>query len=140
MTRFLRDIGHPTSLTRLADHILLNLSEISGYPHGSLFLLDREHRHFRQIHTSGQIDPLVVPSAMDVGHPLVEALGLRQHIIDGLEPTLVPHSEQSDDLPNHVPGSPTLAIPLIMHGTLIAFAWLHSPPIVTGKQIGRAHV
>ncbi|HMS85413.1 MAG TPA: ATP-binding protein [Nitrospira sp.] len=127
MTRFLREIGHPRSLARLADHILLNLSEISGYRHGSLFLLQHDHRHFRQIHTFGQIDSLVAPPTIDVDHPLIEALALRQHIIDGLEPTLSPHSKHSDDSPSTVPGDPTLAIPLIIHGTLIAFALLHSP-------------
>lgn len=127
ITRFLRAIGHPTNLTRLADHILVNFSEISGYPHGSLFLLDREQQHFRQIHTFGQIGTLVIPTAMDVAHPWIEALILRQHIVDGVEPTLVPHSEHSDGIPSTVPSSHTLAIPLIMHGTLIAFALLHSP-------------
>jgi signal transduction histidine kinase len=127
VTRFLQDIGHPTSLTRLADQILLNLSEISRYPHGSFFLLERERRHFRQMHTVGQIETIVAPSVMDVDHPVVQALVLRQHILDRLEPIPAPQSKQSDDTIRPLLGRHTLAVPLITHGTLIAFALLHSP-------------
>ncbi|MDH4152246.1 MAG: ATP-binding protein [Nitrospira sp.] len=127
LTRFLQEIGHPTSLTRLADQILLNLSEISRYPHGSLFLLEHEHRRFRQMHTLGQIETMVAPTVIDVDHPFVQALMVGQHISDGLEPTLARDPERSDDRPNTRPGDQTLAIPLITQGTLIAFALFHSP-------------
>jgi signal transduction histidine kinase len=127
LTRFLQAIGHPTSLTRLADHILSNLSEISRYPHGTLFLFEREHHHYRQIHTFGQIKTVVAPAVVDIGHLLVQALIAGQHIVGRLESTLTPHSELSDDVTNTLPGSNTLAIPLITHGTLVAFTVLHSP-------------
>jgi signal transduction histidine kinase len=127
LTRFLQDIGHPTSLTRLADQILLNFAEISRYPYGSLFLLEPEHHRFRQIHAIGQIETMVAPSVMDIHHPLVQALIVDQHIFDRLERTLAPHSEQPDDMTNTLPDFHTLAAPLITNGTLIAFALLHSP-------------
>lgn len=127
VTRFLEAIGHPTSLPRLADHILLSFSELSRYPHGALFLFEREHRHYRQIHTCGQIKSLVAPSVMTVDHPLVQSLIADQHIVVGLESTLIPQSELSNDIANTLPGSYTLAVPLITHGTLIAFTVLHSP-------------
>jgi signal transduction histidine kinase len=127
LTRFLQDIGHPTSLTRLANQILLNFAEISRYPYGSLFLLEPEHHRFRQIHAIGQIETMVAPSVMDIHHPLVQALIVDQHIFDRLERTLAPHSEQPDDMTNTLPDFHTLAAPLITNGTLIAFALLHSP-------------
>ncbi|MBS0165307.1 MAG: hypothetical protein JSR29_04440 [Nitrospira sp.] len=127
LTRFLQEIGHPTSLTRLADQILLNFSEIAGYPQGSLFLSEPEHHHFRQTHTFGQVETTVAPSVMDADHPLVETLALHQHIFDRLTPTLVPRSKHSDDMTDALPGPHTLAVPLITHGMLIAFALLHAP-------------
>lgn len=127
LTRFLQAIGHPTSLTRLADQILLSLSEIARYPDGSLFLFEREHGHYRQIHSFGQIKTVAPPSVMDVDHPLVQALIADQHIVDRLESTLIPHSELFDDRTHTLPGSHVLAVPLLTHGTLIAFTLLHSP-------------
>ncbi|MBS0150946.1 MAG: GAF domain-containing protein [Nitrospira sp.] len=127
LTRFLQAIGHPTSLTHLANHILLNLSEISRYPQGTLFLFEREHRHYRQIHMFGPIKTFVAPSVMKVDHPLVLALLADQHIFDRLDATLTPHSELSENRASTLPGSYTLAVPLITHGTLIAFALLRSP-------------
>ncbi|MBL8053680.1 MAG: GAF domain-containing protein, partial [Nitrospira sp.] len=127
LTRFLQAIGHPTSLTRLADQILLSLSEIARYPDGSLFLFEREHGHYRQIHSFGQIKTVAPPSVMNVDHPLVQALIADQHIVDRLESTLIPHSELFDDRTHTLPGSHVLAVPLLTHGTLIAFTLLHSP-------------
>lgn len=127
VTRFLRAIGHPTNLTHLADYILLNFSEISRYPHGSLFLFEREHRHYRQMHTCGQIKTLMAPSIMAIDHPLVQALIAEQHIVVGQESTLTPQPELSHDIPDTLSKSHTLAIPLMTHGTLIAFTVLHSP-------------
>ena len=127
VTRFLRAIGHPTNLTRLADYILSNFSEISRCPHGSLFLFEREHHHYRQMHTFGHIKMFTVPSVMAIDHPLVQALIVGQHIFDGLESTLTPQPELSHDIPDTLSKSHTLAVPLITHGTLIAFTVLHSP-------------
>ena len=127
LARFLRDIGHPTSLTRLAHQILSNLSEISLHPQGSLFLFEREHRRYRQMHSFGQIETVVAPSSMDLDHPVVQALIAHQHIVDRLDLTPIPHSEHSDDRTRTLPGPDTLAVPLITHGTLIAFALFYSP-------------
>lgn len=127
LTHFLQEIGHPTSLTRLADQILLNLSEVSCYPNGFLFLCEQEHRRFRQMHAFGQTETTVVPSVMDVDHPLVRALITHQHILDRVESPLAPDSEHSDERWNTRAGHQTLAVPLITGGTLIAFALLHSP-------------
>lgn len=129
LIQFLQEIGHPTNLSCLANQILLNFSEISRHPHGSLFLFEREHRRYRQMHTFGQIETLAAPPVLDVNHPLVQTLIVRQHIFDRPESTLTPHSDLSDDMTNTLPDSHTLAVPLLIHGTLIAFALLHSPTV-----------
>ncbi len=127
LTQFMRDVGHPTSLTCLADQILLSFAEISRYPHGSLFLLEREHRHFRRIQSFGQIESAVTPSVMGIDHPFVHALSLRQHILDPVDPTLASRAEHSDEMTSPLPVHHALAIPLITRGTLIAFALFDSP-------------
>lgn len=127
VTRFLQVIGHPTSLTCLADQILVSFAEISHYPQGSIFLFEQEHRRYRRIHTVGHIETIVPPSVMSIDHPLIQALLVRRHIIDRVEPPLAPHSEHSDDMPSIFPIPHILAVPLVTHGTLIALALFHSP-------------
>jgi signal transduction histidine kinase len=127
LTRFLQQIGHPTSLTCLADQILLCLSEISGYPQGSLFLYEPEHRRFRQIHSFGQVEPTVAHSVMDADHPLIHSLSLRQHILQPGSSAHASRAERSGGMMSPFPDPHTLAVPLVTHGTLIAFSLLHSP-------------
>lgn len=131
LTRFLKDVGHPTSLTCLADQILFNFAELSRYPHGSLFQFEREHRRYRQIRTFGQVETVVTPSVMDIEHPLVHALSSRLHILDPVGPTLASQTEHSAATTDTFPSLHTVAIPLITHGTLIAFALFHSPAAQT---------
>jgi signal transduction histidine kinase len=127
LAQFLRDMGHPTTPSILTKQILLGLSEIASYPHGSLFLFDQEHHRFRHVHQHGQIEAMTAPPFVALDHPLVRDLALHQHILDASKPTSSSHRDRPDDMTAVFGTLPhKLAIPLMTRGKLIAFALLQS--------------
>lgn len=129
LTRFLRDIDHPTSPSILAEQILLSFSATSQYPQGTLFVIDQEHRCFRHVHTRGLVEALTIPPMVALDHPLIRDLALHQQILDATTLASLVDRTGGDNTPAAPFGtlSHALAIPLMTRETLIAFALLQSP-------------
>jgi signal transduction histidine kinase len=128
LTKFARDIGHPTSLPIIAERILSGLSEASRHPLGLLYLLDRERECFRLVNVPTPTSLIAAPLVVPLKHPLVQQLADRQDILnssllaDSLRTTLLDNTADAQfaTLPIN------LAIPLLNQGRLIAFVVLQS--------------
>ena len=128
LTKFARDMGHPTSLPLIAERILSGLSEASRHSQGVLYLLDRERERFCLVTIPTPTPSIAAPPVVPFTHPLVQQLADRQNILDScaLADSLYPASldnptdAQFAGLPNN------LAIPLLNRGRLIAFVLLQS--------------
>jgi len=128
LTQFMRDMGHPTNLSVIAERILFGLSEASQYPNGSLYLFERERGRFRHVLSYGQIDTATIPPVVALSDPLVQDLVRHQHILDSSILSASVHTTASDNgmaaVLSALPAN--LAIPLLTQGRLIAFVLLQS--------------
>ncbi len=61
VTRFSHEIGALTDLGALGERIIRELCRVSSTPHGALYLLDREHEHFRRAGTVGLTAESMLP-------------------------------------------------------------------------------
>ncbi|THJ16390.1 MAG: hypothetical protein CAF42_014625 [Nitrospira sp. CG24B] len=128
LTKFARDIGHPTSLSIIAERILSGLSDASRHAQGLLYLLDHERECFRLVSVPTPTPLIAAPPVVPLKHPLVQQLADRQDILDSsvladsLRTTLLDNTADASfaTLPIN------LAIPLLNRGQLIAFVVLQS--------------
>ena len=128
LTKFARDIGHPTSLSIIAERILSGLSDASRHSQGLLYLLDRERECFHLVSVPTPTPFIAAPPVVPLKHPLVQQLADRQDILDSsvladsLRTTLLDNTADASfaTLPIN------LAIPLLNRGQLIAFVVLQS--------------
>ncbi|HEY5932491.1 MAG TPA: ATP-binding protein [Nitrospira sp.] len=128
LTQFARDMGHPTSLSVIAERILSGLSDVSRYSQGVLYLLDREREHFYQVVAQAPTPVPAVPPVVPLNHPFVQQLAHPQHILDSSVPADSLYGASLDHATD-APFSPLpveLAIPLLNRGRLIAFVLFQS--------------
>ena len=128
LTKFARDMGHPTSLPIIAERILSGLSEASQHDQGVLYLLDRERGRFCLVTAYPPTPSPVALPLVPFTHPLVQQLTDRQDILDSsaLADSLytAPLDNETDAQFATLPIN--LAIPLLNRGRLIAFILLQS--------------
>ncbi|TKB69368.1 MAG: hypothetical protein E8D52_10460 [Nitrospira sp.] len=128
LTKFARDIGHPTSLPIIAERILSGLSDASRHPLGLLYLLDRERECFRLVNVPTPTSLIAAPLVVPLKHPLVQQLADRKDILnssllaDSLRTTLLDNTADAQFATPPI----NLAIPLLNQGRLIAFVVLQS--------------
>ncbi len=128
LTQFAQDLGHITNPSLIAERILSGLCETSGAQQGSLYLIEREHQHFRRLARLRPTHMETTPPTLTLDHPLVQQLAKHQHIFDesasshGSGPQLkgdgVLHI--ADGLSNYA------AVPLVSKGRMVAFVLLQS--------------
>ncbi len=127
LTKFARDMGHPTSLPIIAERILSGFSEASRHSQGLLYLLDRERECFCLVSVPTPT-PSIAPPVIPFKHPLVQQLADRQDILDS---SLLADSLHTTSWDNTTDAQfatlpINLAIPLLTQGRLIAFVVLQS--------------
>jgi|GEM_PF-4261179 len=89
VTRFSTEIGAMTDLGALSERIIQELCRVGGTTHGALYLLDREHEHFRRAGLVGLAAELTrtkdggAPSPTAHVAPLQNALRLTSEAIAG---------------------------------------------------------
>jgi transcriptional regulator with GAF, ATPase, and Fis domain len=126
LTQFMQDMGNPTSLSVIAERILSGLLEVSRYQDGSLYLFERERKHFQHIRSHGRTHTAATPSLVAFDHPIIQDLVRRQHILDSTSLTTLLHTEPLAKAPALGTLPLKLAIPLFTRGGLIAFVLLQS--------------
>ncbi|MBH0203202.1 MAG: GAF domain-containing protein [Nitrospira sp.] len=128
LTKFARDMGHPTSLPVIAERILSGLSEASRHSQGLLYLRERERECFRLVSIPTATPSIAAPPVVPLRHPLVQQLADRQDILDSSVLADSLRTTVRDNITDaHFAALPiNLAIPLLNRGRLTAFVVLHS--------------
>src|SRR5215467_5226241 len=68
VTRFSTEIG------ALGERIIQELCRVTNTGHGALYLLDREHEHFRRAGVVGLAAPSCFPATLPLVHPIPQHL------------------------------------------------------------------
>jgi signal transduction histidine kinase len=113
VTRFSTEIGAMTDLGALSERIIQELCRVGGTSHGALYLLDREHEHFRRAGLVGQAAEACFPPTLPLSHPIAQQ-GMAE-----------PHNGCRAALDNAlVPMRAERTLPHVSRGRLIAFSLL----------------
>jgi signal transduction histidine kinase len=72
VTRFSTEIGAMTDLGALSERIIQELCRVAGTPHGALYLLDREHEHFRRAGIVGRAAESCFPVTLPLTHSIAQ--------------------------------------------------------------------
>ena len=131
LTQFARDMGHITNLSVIAERIFSELSEVTRYQQGSLYLIERERERFRRLIAQGAAHTASTPPTVPLDHPLIHQLAQHQQILDRSTGAHGSHSKATHELPSTILESlcTNLAIPLVNRGRMVAFVLLHSEPL-----------
>ncbi|MDX2252407.1 MAG: ATP-binding protein [Nitrospira sp.] len=137
ITRFSRDLGQLTTLSAIAQRVLLELLEIVQYPAGTLYLSEHEHADFRRLVEHGSNQTHAAPATLSLHHPLTDQLirNLQQHNDSSyglLKPQRGGSLALSDDFRVRA------AIPLVSKGRLIAIALLHMDTVADSQSVEHA--
>jgi signal transduction histidine kinase len=141
LTKFSRDMGRITNVSGLADRIIAELSEVSGYTQVSLYLAEREQERYRRLVDLGATASLA-PAIMALDHPLVQQLTSDQHIFDG---AICTDQEPLTGTRHTLCAAVTelsagVAIPLVTKGQLVAFVLLRSSEGLQGIESDKAEL
>ncbi len=126
LTRFSIDLGAMTDLGPLSARAIQELCRAGRATRGSLYLLDREHEHYRRAATSDSSTATGLPDSMALDHPVPHRLSSPQ---SGTDPHHSPPAGgafalDSSDEPALAAMGMSLALPHISRGQLIAFSLL----------------
>lgn len=140
LTHFIQDLGHPTKLPVIAKRILVGFLEISQRSHGTLYLLDHDHKRYCHVLSHGTLDAIAAPPTIACSNPLVQSLVRDHQILNASSHALVrptvSRETATDSLLGTVPVN--LAIPLSSRGRMIAFVAFQSQteaPVLTPLAI-----
>jgi signal transduction histidine kinase len=135
VTRFSTEIGAMTDLGALGERIIQELCRVGGTTHGALYLLDREHEHFRRAGVVGAAAPSCFPPTLPLTH------AIPQQLSGSTCPSTAPASTApaGENNGHHAAHENTLGgvragrcLPHLSRGRLIAFSLL-------GESGGRIH-
>src|SRR4029078_11208602 len=119
--RFSTEIGTMTDLGALSERIIQELCRVGGTSHGALYLLDREHEHFRRAGLIGETAESCFPATLPLTHTLA------QHLSPGHAPSGMaePHNGCRAALGSALAGMRAeRTLPHVSRGRLIAFSLL----------------
>src|SRR6478736_1328921 len=122
VTRFSTEIGAMTDLGALSERIIQELCRVGGTTHGALYLLDREHEHFRRAGLVGQAAESCFPRMLPLTHTIPQHLSSSLQRVPGLaEPHNGRHAALDDAL---AAMRAERNLPHVSRGRLIAFSLL----------------
>jgi signal transduction histidine kinase len=126
VTRFSTEIGAMTDLGSLAERIIQELCRAGSATQGALYLLDREHEHFRRAGTFGLVAQSCCPATLPLTHAIPTQLSIPL-ISESASPPNGHHLAQDNAL-----GALRAAqsLPHISRGRLIAFSLLGERPAI----------
>ena len=122
VTRFSTEIAAITDLGALSERIIEELCRICGATHGAIYVLDREHEHYRRTGVVGAAAPSCFPATLSLTH------AIPQHLSAALPPVTEPvpskngHHEAPDEALRALHA--TKSVPHVSRGRLIAFSLL----------------
>jgi signal transduction histidine kinase len=121
VTRFSTEIGAMTDLGALSERIIQELCRVGGTSHGALYLLDREHEHFRRAGLVGQTAESCFPAALPLTHTIAQHLS-PAHALPGMAE---PHNGCRAPLDSALASmGAERKLPHVSRGRLIAFSLL----------------
>ena len=119
VTRFSTEIGAMTDLGALCERIVQELCRVSGTDHGALYLLDREHEHFRRAGMVGLAAEPCFPATLPLTHPIPQYLSPVQSTSGVPQPNNGRHGACDDEL---AAMRTEWSLPHISRGRLIGFS------------------
>jgi len=126
LTRFSIDLGAMTDLGPLSERALQELCRVGGATHGALYLLDREHEHYRRAATIGSPAATKLPDSIPLDHPVPHRLSAPQSegVSDHTSGSGKSFALEASDEPALMAVGMALALPHVSRGQLIAFSLL----------------
>jgi signal transduction histidine kinase len=122
VTRFSTEIGGMTDLGALGERIIQELCRVGGTSHGAIYLLDREHEHFRRAGIVGGAAESCFPATLSMTHTISQHLASAgRTIAESVGPQNGNGASSYDAL--HAM-QVECALPHISRGRLIAFSLL----------------
>jgi len=122
VTRFSTEIGAMTDLGALSERIIQELCRVGGTTHGALYLLDREHEHFRRAGLVGLAAESCFPGTLALTHTIPQHLSSSLQTAPGMtEPHNGCRAALDDALAAMRAGR---NLPHVSRGRLIAFSLL----------------
>src|SRR6476620_2754762 len=119
VTRFSTEIGAMTDLGALSERIIQELCRVGGTTHGALYLLDREHEHFRRAGLVGLAAESCFPGTLPRTHTVP------QHLSSSLQTVSEPHNGCRTALDDALAAMRAERnLPHVSRGRLIAFSLL----------------
>jgi len=130
VTRFSTEIGAMTDLSALVERIIQELCRVGGTTHGALYLLDREHEHFRRAGVVGDAALPCFPSTLPLTHPIAQQLSASTYLGPGQAAANNGHGAAHEDAFGALRAA--RGLPHVSRGRLIAFSLL-------GESRSRTH-
>ena len=121
VTRFSTEIGAMTDLGALSERIIQELCRVGGTSHGALYLLDREHEHFRRAGMAGQAAEACFPAMLPMTHAVPQYWSSAPPGMGPAEPRNGCHPAFNDALASM---QAERNLPHFSRGRLIAFSLL----------------
>src|SRR6478735_5178470 len=119
VARFSTEIGAMTDLDALSERIIQELCRVGGTTHGALYLLDREHEHFRRAGLVGLAAESCFPGTLPLTHTIP------QHLSSSLQTVPEPHNGCRTALDDALAAMRAERnLPHVSRGRLIAFSLL----------------
>jgi signal transduction histidine kinase len=122
VTRFSTEIAALTDLGALSERIIEELCRICGTTHGALYLLDREHEHFRRAGAVGAAAPPCFPATLPLTHVIPLHLSALLPPVMEAAPSNNGRHEGTDEALRAMRA--TRSVPHVSRGRLIAFSLL----------------
>lgn len=122
VTRFSTEIGAMTDLGALGERIIQELCRVGGTSHGAIYLLDREHEHFRRAGSVGAAAEPCFPATLSLTHTIPQHLSSAdQTMAESVSPQNGNGASSYDAL---AAMQVECGLPHISRGRLIAFSLL----------------
>jgi signal transduction histidine kinase len=122
VTRFSTEIGAMTDLGGLSERIIHELCRVGCATHGAIYLLDREHEHFRRSGLVGAAAESCFPVTLPLAHAIPQHLSGAGQPMTGSAPPQNGTGEASNDALAAMQAE--RSVPHLSRGRLIAFSLL----------------
>ncbi len=126
LTRFSIDLGAMTDLGPLSERAIQELCRVGRATYGALYLLDREHEHYRRAAATGSSTTTKLPESIGLDHPVPHRLSSPEGLPHHASTSGGSFTLEASDEPALAAIGMALALPHVSRGQLIAFSLLDS--------------